>query len=203
MAGGNNSGSGGGSGPTPDSLCDSEALHWSWIQQEQHHGGMVSPASPKLQDFLGARSLVLAESLGDGHRHGHDHLHPLQYAAVPDSGSGGHAQPQIAPGAGGGHPHPHPQPLDLSLSLGTGSPVYESMMRRGHGHGSDEQKQYRGVTRLKWTGKYLAQLKDKQGNQIFYTLACDPSYLAGNAKLFLLISSVLFLDYSDICQATR
>ena len=89
---------------------------------------------------------MLAESLGDGHRHGHDqggYLHPLQYAAVPDSGSGGHAQPQTAPGAGGGHLHP----LDLSLSLGTGSPVYESMMRRGHGHGSDEQKQYRGVTR--------------------------------------------------------
>jgi len=91
---------------------------------------------------------VLAESLGDGHRHGHDqggYLHPLQYAAVPDSGSGGHAQPQTAPGAGGGHLHP----LDLSLSLGTGSPVYESMMRRGHGHDSDEQKQYRGVTRYR------------------------------------------------------
>ena len=52
MAGGNNSGSGGGSGPTPDSLCDSEALHWSWIQQEQHHGGTLDHRS--FHSFVGS-----------------------------------------------------------------------------------------------------------------------------------------------------
>ena len=35
------------------------------------------------------------------------------------------------------------------------------------------------------------------------SLAWDPSYLVGNTKLSLLISSVLFLDYSDIYQVIR
>ncbi|CAD6207851.1 unnamed protein product [Miscanthus lutarioriparius] len=86
------------------SLCIVEALHRS---EQERHGVVVSSTSPKLEDFLGA-STVMALSLdsssfyyGGGHSHhahghGHDQGGYLQCAVNPGSGGhdlyGGHAQ---------------------------------------------------------------------------------------------------------------
>ncbi|XP_062213244.1 AP2-like ethylene-responsive transcription factor CRL5 [Phragmites australis] len=79
------------------SLCIMEALRRS--EQEQLHGVVVSSASPKLEDFLGAgpaMALSLDNSSfyygGHGHHHGHapDHggfLQPLQCAVIPGAGA--------------------------------------------------------------------------------------------------------------------
>ncbi|XP_062212543.1 AP2-like ethylene-responsive transcription factor CRL5 [Phragmites australis] len=86
------------------SICVMEALR---REQEQHHGVVVSSASPKLEDFLGAGpSMVLSLENssfyygGHGNHHGHaqDHgafLQPLQCSVIPGAVShdvyGGHA----------------------------------------------------------------------------------------------------------------
>nr|XP_034571071.1 AP2-like ethylene-responsive transcription factor CRL5 isoform X1 [Setaria viridis] len=78
------------------SLCIMEALHRS---EQDHHGVVVSSASPKLEDFLGggpAMALSLDNSsfyYGGGHGHGQDqagYLQPLHCAGIPGSGGHGH-----------------------------------------------------------------------------------------------------------------
>ncbi|XP_025796942.1 AP2-like ethylene-responsive transcription factor CRL5 [Panicum hallii] len=78
------------------SLCIMEALHRS---EQEHHGVVVSSASPKLEDFLGAGP-AMALSLDNssfyyagGHGHGQDqgaYLQPLHCAVIPGSGAHGH-----------------------------------------------------------------------------------------------------------------
>ncbi|RLN16903.1 AP2-like ethylene-responsive transcription factor ANT isoform X4 [Panicum miliaceum] len=83
------------------SLCIMEALHRS---EQEHHGVVVSSASPKLEDFLGAgpamalsldnSSFYYAGGHGHGHHgHGQDqgaYLQPLHCAVIPGSGAHGH-----------------------------------------------------------------------------------------------------------------
>ncbi|OEL27715.1 AP2-like ethylene-responsive transcription factor ANT [Dichanthelium oligosanthes] len=81
------------------SLCIMEVLHRS---EQEHHGVVVSSASPKLEDFLGAgptMALSLDNSsfyYGGGHgHHGHGqdqaaYLQPLHCAVIPGSGGHGH-----------------------------------------------------------------------------------------------------------------
>ncbi|KAF8709909.1 hypothetical protein HU200_029624 [Digitaria exilis] len=143
------------------SLCIMEALHRS---DQEHHGVVVSSASPKLEDFLGAGP-TMALSLdtssfyygaGHGHHgHGHDqaaYFHPLHDVY------GGHAQlvdEQSAAamaaswlaarggydvnGAGAGAILPvqeshTPHPLALSMSSGTGSQSSSVTMQVGGAH---------------------------------------------------------------------